>query len=460
MNTEYALIRLLLQEPKHISELASKGFNSKYFKNPEYAKTYDLIFDRYTKYASVPTSDDLAEIEVDIGDEDVPHTIEHCVAVMYENKVKDIMQKAIMFSGEQLLKSGPEASIDFLRKAINSIPSLDSTSHSAEISETTDAFIERYHYRALNKGKIIGIETGFHEIDKHVRGLLPGWFCVIQGRNGQYKSWVLAKIVAHQFMLGKNVMVYSAEMSREEFEERVYSLCLGNPPRAMSLGELNAGEYNRMQEFLQEVKDGKYGKLYINDNPQNLDFIKMDTQRIMERHPIDIIHIDSAYRLKGPGKSDPERFGNIARGCKDLAKELEVPVVVTIQANRDFAKANPSAKKETQGSGMSAFGSDAWNQEADIMWIIHRTPDHAPFHFSDFIMDKFRHAEKLDSMLKINLKEPILEETDREKAIARINGENPKAQKMTTDIFAETSQAFQTDMGSYTVEDDEEEEDA
>ena len=108
---------------------------------------------------------------------------------------------------------------------------------------------------------------------------------------------------------------------------------------------------------------------------------------------------------------------------------------------------------------MSAYGSDAWNQEADIMWILHRTPDHAPFNFSDFVMDKFRHDSTLDSMLRINLKEPVIEEVDREKAIARMAGENPAARSASESLFTEASNMFKSQTETQTIRYDSEGED-
>lgn len=448
MNTEHALINILLKDPKQVSGLAAKGFNSKFFKNEKCGKAYNLIFDRWTRFNSVPTEEDLQTVSFKASSEEIPHTLDHCIALLYEDKVKQMLQTTLMASGEKLLAEGPESSIDIIRKGLNAIPRLDNERRVREIAETTDAFLERFHNRARNKGKILGLETGFTELDMHTRGLMPQWLVVIQGRNGQFKSWVLAHMIKHLFLQGKNLALFSCEMTLEEFETRIHSLALDIQPRNLDLGDITSGEYNRMQEYLEDIKSGKKGgKLIINDNPHSLDAIENDIEQILQKHPLDAIFIDAVYELTGPGGTERERFANIAKGCKALAKKYEVPVIVTIQANRDFAKANPSAKKETSGSGSSAYGSDAWNQICDVMMILHRTPDHEPFHFSDFVMDKFRHGPKVDYMLKINLKEPVVAQVDRDAALARIQGENPVAQEKSDNLFSKASNLFQEETG-------------
>lgn len=444
MNTENALIHLLLREPQQVKALAAKGFSSKFFKNPKYAKTYNLIFDRWTRFNSLPTEEDFETVKFKPTNEEIPHSLDHCVALLFEEKVKQMLQTTLVASGEQLLVNGPDASIDFIRQGLSAIPRLDSDRRVREIAETTDAFLERFHDRARNKGKIIGLETGFAELDMHTRGLRNQWLVVVQGRNGQYKSWVLSQWIQHMFLQKKNIALFSCEMTLEEFETRIHALALGIQPYQLDIGDITSGEYNRMQAYLDDVKNGKVGgKLVINDIPRSLEAIDSDVESILAKHPLDVIFIDAVYELHGPGGTERERFANIAKGCKELAKKYEVPVIVTIQANRDFAKANPSAKKETTGSGASAYGSDAWNQVADLMFILHRTPDHEPFHYSDFVMDKFRHGQKVDYMLRINLKEPVIEQVDREKALQRITGENPVAQEKSDNLFDQTNNLFQ-----------------
>ena len=93
MNTEYSLIKLLINDPSRISELSIKGFKSSYFKKKEYAKAYNLILDRWSRFQSTPTQEDFDTIKVKIGnEEEIPHTIEHCIDVIYKDKVKEILQ--------------------------------------------------------------------------------------------------------------------------------------------------------------------------------------------------------------------------------------------------------------------------------------------------------------------------------------------------------------------------------
>lgn len=439
MNTEQALIQLLLKNPKEIIEISSHGFKKQFIQNKSLKKTFDLILDRYSRFQSVPTEEELEQVKFEFLNEDVPYSLKHCTDSIYRTYATKMMQEISLRGADILAQQGYEAQQEFLTQSIAMLPKMDTESNFKELSQTKDKFLETYETRSKNKNKIIGLETGFSQLDLHTRGLMPQWFVVIQGRNGQFKSWVLANWAKTMFLNKKNIAIFSCEMSYEEMQTRIHSLAIGIPENKIKYGELDEYEQEKMKTYLSEISDTeKYGKLYIHDNPRSLDLIRLDIQSILQKHPIDVIFLDSIYRLSG--RADTEGYTKIARGCKDLAKDFNVPVIATIQSNREFAKENKKFKREIASNGMSSFGSDAWNQDSDMMLILHRYDEMKPFNYSQFAMDKFRHGAPLNSILEINLKVPIIQEVNWDEAVARIENDNPQIKAENDEIFNAVNQ--------------------
>jgi len=442
MNTEQSLLQLLLENPKEIVELSSQGFKKEFIQNKSLRPVFDLILNTYSKFQSVPTTEELESLKFKFIEEKIPHTINHCAHSIYSVFLNLLQRKMLLKAGDILIQEGPEAQKKFITEALAKMPRFNNDAAFKEIKESTDKFLEAYNKRSKNKNKITGVETGFPTFDLHTRGLQPQWLTVIQGRNGQFKSWVMANWAKNMFLNGKNVLIFSAEMSYQEIENRIHSLALGIPESKIRDGELDINEHEKMQKYLEQVKNEEIGgKLIIHDNPDSLTSIKLDIQSILQKHSIDIIFIDSVYRLSS--KADHEGLTQIAKGCKNMAREFGIPVVVTIQANREFAKENKKFKREVSTNGMSAAGTDAWNTDSDIMLILHRYDEMKPFNYNDFVLDKFRHGQQgIRFILEINLKVPIIQEVNLDEAIMRLENANPEAKETSDNIFNETSNQF------------------
>src|SRR5690348_1310867 len=108
MNTQYALIQHLLKDPNKLTKLSQSGFKGSYFKDETYAALYELIFENYSKYSSVPTSDELRKFDITLEDE-IPHTFEHCLALVVEDARKREFSKIIRKAADELIGTGPDA---------------------------------------------------------------------------------------------------------------------------------------------------------------------------------------------------------------------------------------------------------------------------------------------------------------------------------------------------------------
>lgn len=428
MNNEHAIVQLLLQDPHQTVDLYRKGLRTKHFKNKECGKAYKLIHDRHTLLQSIPTDEELARLGLKKEDEKIPHTFEHLLQNIFDDYNKQLLKDTLVASAQLLTTEGADAASSFFLQGISRLVKTGSNERSKNILELNDDIWQTYLNRAIHKGQITGIPTGFHIFDNHTMGLQPQWLVTIAGRNASFKTWVLTHWALSAWKKGNNVAIFSCEMSKLELATRIYGLATNVPPTKIQHGTMDDKESDRFLEGLKSFSDSPYGKLVINDDPLSVADVDAQCQAIQEMHPIDIIFIDSAYRMHGEGDSDVSRQRNIANLAKDLAKKYNVPVVCTVQLNRDFAKANATdkTKDKTSSGGYYIYGTDGWNQDSDIVLMINRPENYIPYNYSDFILDKFRHGPQgINYLLEINLLVPKIEQIDFEVGKSRIQGSPP-----------------------------------
>jgi len=444
INTEYSLIQLLLREPHKTVDLQRKGIRAKYFKNKKLGKAYKLIYDRHTNLQSLPTEEELTRLDVKLESEEIPHTVNHLIENILEEYNKNFMKDVIRASSEAVTEHGPNAARDILLKGVQLLADIEKSERSKNIVDINEEVMQRYLDRAQHKGQITGIPTGFHIFDNHTMGLQPQWLVCIAGRNASFKTWVLTNWALNAWRRGNNVLVFSCEMSVPELAIRVHALAANVPPTKVQHGILDDIELDRFTNHLEAAKSAPFGKLIINDDPKSIADIDDQIAEISQDVAPDIIFIDSAYLMEGKGESDTSRQRDIAKQAKLLAKKYNIPVVCTVQLNRDFAKAN-AGKEKTTGGGYFVSGTDGWNQDSDIVLMLNRPEVYQAYDYSDFILDKFRHGPQgVNYILEINLQVPKIEQIDFETAKARIVGAPPPSTQKGQKVFDMAKQVFQT----------------
>jgi replicative DNA helicase len=442
MSSEYALIQLLLREPHQTIDLWRKGIRPKYFKNKKLGRAYKLIYDRHTNLRSLPAEEELIRLDVAIETEAIPQTITHLIELIVEEYNKTFMKDVIKASSEIIIEQGPQAAKDILLKGANLLFDIEKSERSKNITELNEELWNDYLYKVANKGKITGIPTGFHIFDNHTMGLQPQWLVTIAGRNGSFKTWVLTSWALNAFKRGNNVAIFSCEMSVNELALRVHAVGANIPPTKILRGTLDDVEQKLFNNHLNACKSTPYGSLMINDNPKSISDVDNMISEFNEKKPLDIVFIDSAYRMQGDGDSDTSRQTSIARAAKNLAKKYNIPIVCTVQLNRDFAKANVN-KEKTASGGHYVYGTDAWNQDSDVVFSLHRPDIYIPYDFSDFILEKFRHGEQsINYILEINLQIPKIEQIDAQAAKEKIVGLPPAAMQKGQKIFDMAQETF------------------
>lgn len=220
-----------------------------------------------------------------------------------------------------------------------------------------------------NRGDgMVGVPTGFIELDRLTNGLHPGQMVVLAARPAIGKSTLGIDIVrSASIKHGMTSVIFSLEMSRNEITMRMLSAEARVPLQNLRKGQMRDDDWQKLA--------GTYGRLsqaplFIDDSPNmSLMEIRAKCRRLKQRHDLKLVVIDY-LQLMSSGKrveSRQQEVSEFSRALKLLAKELEVPVIAISQLNRG---AEQRTDKRPQMSDLRESGSI--EQDADIVILLHR----------------------------------------------------------------------------------------
>lgn len=218
-------------------------------------------------------------------------------------------------------------------------------------------------------GQIVGVPTGFADLDSLTNGWRPGQLIVIAGRPAMGKStlasdFLRAASVHHQLPS----VLFTLESSRTEVAMRVLAAEARIPLHNMRSGSLTDGHWNTLARHIAHVTNAP---LYIQDGAYaNLTDLRARCRRLVAQHNIQLIVVDDLHMLTygtRPFASRYEEISEISRGLKLLAKQLEVPVVAVSQLNR-----GPEQRSDKKPHLSDLRDSGALEDNADLVILLHR----------------------------------------------------------------------------------------
>ncbi|WP_022919159.1 replicative DNA helicase [Ruania albidiflava] len=222
---------------------------------------------------------------------------------------------------------------------------------------------------ASHRGEgMVGVPTGFTDLDLLTNGLHPGQMIVLAARPAVGKS-TLGLDVARSASIkhGMTSVIFSLEMSRNEISMRMLSAESQVPLQNMRKGTMRDEDWTRLARTMGRVSEAP---LFIDDSPNmSLMEIRAKCRRLKQRHDLKLVVIDY-LQLMSSGKrveSRQQEVSEFSRAIKLLAKELEVPVIAISQLNRG---SEARTDKKPQMSDLRESGSI--EQDADVVVLLHR----------------------------------------------------------------------------------------
>ena len=218
--------------------------------------------------------------------------------------------------------------------------------------------------------EMLGVPTGFIELDELTHGLHPGQMIVLAARPAVGKSTMGLDIARAAAIKHKQATaIFSLEMSRSEITMRCLSAEAQIQLQDLRKGTIGDAGWKKLARIMGQISDSP---LFIDDSPNmSLMEIRAKCRRLKQQHNLKLVVIDY-LQLMSSGKrveSRQQEVSEFSRALKLLAKELEVPVIAISQLNRGSEQ---RADKRPAMSDLRESGSI--EQDADMVILLHREP--------------------------------------------------------------------------------------
>ena len=214
-----------------------------------------------------------------------------------------------------------------------------------------------------------GLESGFHDLDKLTSGWQNSDLIIIAARPAMGKTaFVLSMAKNMAINYNTPIAVFSLEMSNLQLVNRLISNVCEIDGSKIKSGQLTPMEW---EQLLARIKNLNGAPLYIDDTPSLSIFeLRTKARRLVREHQVKMIIIDYLQLMNASGMkfgSREQEVSMISRSLKQLAKELDIPIVALSQLNRSVE--NRTDGKRPQLSDLRESG--AIEQDADIVCFIH-----------------------------------------------------------------------------------------
>lgn len=222
--------------------------------------------------------------------------------------------------------------------------------------------------REIINGVQFGKLTGFDQLDRIVSGLHPGRVYLLGARPGMGKTSVALAIARRIAQKDGSVLIASAEMSSRDLMQRLAAADASLDLRQFAAGELTSTEQERALRSLERLSGLP---LWIDDQVGTVEQVVASARRHHVKSPLSLLVVDYVQLLGSESVSRQasanDRLTHISRRLKLLAKELNIPILVLSQLNRDVEGRND---KRPMLSDLRESG--ALEQDADVVIMLFR----------------------------------------------------------------------------------------
>ena len=242
-----------------------------------------------------------------------------------------------------------------------------------------------------------GISTGLVDLDRRISGLNNSDLIILAARPGMGKTSLALNIACEAGKhSGKNVAIFSLEMSREQLGMRLLSTeCLVDNKKLLTGRISGEEEWNRVAMGVASLSQTR---IYIEDDASlSVAEINAKCRRIKDLGLVVIDYLQLMTSAGGPARAGDNRqqiVSDMSRSLKLMAKELNVPVICLSQLSR-ANESRPASQRKPMLSDLRESGSI--EQDADIVMFIHResyySDDAENPNVAECIVAKNRHGE-------------------------------------------------------------------
>jgi replicative DNA helicase len=220
--------------------------------------------------------------------------------------------------------------------------------------------------------EITGTPMGFRDLDRKLAGLHPTNLLIIAARPGMGKTALALNIAQNVAVNDIPVAVFSLEMSREEIVTRMLCAQGRIDSQRLRSGRLTESDFTKLSNAASVL----YKKpLYVDDSPGlTVTEIRAKSRRLRRRPGLGLVIVDYLQLMSGSGgENRQQEIALISRSLKNLARELDVPIIAVSQLNRSL-----ESREDKRPRLGDLRESGAIEQDADVVMFIYRNEYYHP----------------------------------------------------------------------------------
>ena len=269
------------------------------------------------------------------------------------------------------------------------------TEYVALESLLADAF-DRMEELHKNKGALRGLKTGFRDLDKKTAGFQKGDLIIIGARPAMGKTTFAENLAYNAATINnRGVLFFSMEMANAEIVDRMISDVSGVDNWKIRTGNVSDEDFGKIGDALGEMDSVP---LYLDDSSSmTILELRNKARRAAHDHDLGMIIVDYLQLLQGTDRYAGNRVQEvteISRGLKQLARELEIPVIALAQLSRSV-----TGRDDPRPVLSDLRESGSIEQDADMVMFLHRPDyyvqnkdDFVPTNITELIIAKHRHG--------------------------------------------------------------------
>ncbi|MDD3419855.1 MAG: replicative DNA helicase [Candidatus Gastranaerophilales bacterium] len=391
IDAEEAVLGALLVNPPSITRVVESLSPESFYKNA-HKVLYSAILDLFNKSEPI----DIVTVSEYLRDQDklekaggrayindlalnvvTTANVEHYAKIISE---KGILRELIAAGNEIVSiafeEGNSDITLDAAEKKIFSIAQKRVTTDLIHVKDLVVTGYEQIEARYNNRNELSGVPTGFYDLDNQTSGLNKSDLIILAARPAMGKTSFALNIALNVALKKKTpVAIFSLEMSKEQLIQRLLCSQAEIDASRLRSGHMQSEDWASLTKAMGELADAP---IFIDDTPAvSVMDIRAKCRRLcMEHGNLGLIAIDYLQLMEGNSKGRIDRvqeISAISRGLKQLARELNVPVIALSQLSRAV---EGRTSKKPMLSDLRESGSI--EQDADIVMFIYRDDYYNP----------------------------------------------------------------------------------
>ncbi|HVL24890.1 MAG TPA: replicative DNA helicase [Thermomicrobiales bacterium] len=345
---------------------------------------YRAVLDLYNKREPtdfVTLSDELERREVldEIGGvsyiSSLLNTVPTAVHIEYYGRIveRHATLRRLIDAGTEIVGIGfqdkvdTEDALDAAERALFEVSQNRQTKDFQSIADVLDRYFDQIDYLQQNRGDVVGVPTGYTDLDQLTGGLQRSDLLILAARPSMGKTaFALGLAYGAAVQHGRSVGIFSLEMSADQLVQRLLATETGVDSHRLRLGMIDDSEWDRISRAFGRLSEAK---IYIDDaaNASIMD-VRSKARRLQAERGLDLLIVDYLQLMSGRrSENRVQEISEISRGLKGLARELNVPVIALSQLSRAV-----ETRSDHRPMLSDLRESGSIEQDADIVMFIYR----------------------------------------------------------------------------------------